>query len=1234
MNLSTLEHIPEHITTDPRPPGTEATEDERTQYLSELKDHVNEWCESQINVSEKCIEAIWCDFTCDFSEAGLLNLDTRQVSRIRNLLLSKGIAVRTDRQSSRKEALIECWESEKCPKSEKKRDVGDISNFEKNEEVTTDLINDNATKYMANIQENPSKEYQINSPAENNENNDGTAGIKMDNKNNLKLRIRSQGIQGLLKSFQGRTKYSGGWDEDLFGCLEIYEICCSMCHLTSEEKLEGLSVMLSGGALSYYATNIRGHVKSYNEAKEMLVTWFTSDEQRSRLLQIWKNTKLTDWFKKNPTKSQSAVFREMCDSLVSIQRQLDLDYRKPLFLRDQLISAADLPNIKRALKENHPKTAHDAMQRIALLLSDQPGTAGSTEIEDGNVFYGLGTRFGGQAERKVSKNNAKSLSWKRDKNRRRLARLKGCWVCGKDHFAHKFHSKEEVKTALNKHKDSRTYVSVDDVVAAFVGDDLDNSGSESDFSVESDEEQANFADSYVSFCNENPKEGNEANICLEQKLSNTAFIHSCGFFTWRKTEMENMQTALTNSQNDSEFKGVMIDTGANRSSLMSIQQYMKYCKEFNSPMEVRKSSRSVGGLGGANLVTIGKATIPIPFPKIGIICDVTFHIHNDEGTPSILSLRDLTRTGLDLSIQHNWLHFRGKTQKLRKRNDLLYYEWSAEKALISYEELYKLHRSFGHPSVSALYNLLKRARPREASKEVRNSIKEISKRCKICSELSSKPKRFKLTIGCEGQRFNTCVAMDVMYIRGKPVLHIVDEATHFAAAMFLRKVSSAEVWRTFLRCWVHVYLGPPDYLRVDQGSNFTSEETSANAEGCGIKLIKEPVECPNSMSHVERYHGPLRSAYEKLMKDLPKSQPADILQMAVHCVNNTMGPEGLCPSLCVFGALPRPARSIPAPTQLVRAKAMDEAMDLIAKEQAKRKLTFGLKYRGPFGKERKDLDNLRFGSPILIFRQKSGKWEGPFKFVSKENETVCAQLPYGRRIFSSHVVKPAEESHGSFANIATERTVHKTTPTDMNELFKEHEQDSSWVFAASEKDNDFSESRTKELNGLAEAKVFKIVKRASIPSGSRVYGTRFIDAVKKDKGKTKLKSRLVAQNYRDKASKSIPTKAPTISRLGLRIALHAAAMHPDDLSFTRDVTQAYTQSKSQLERKVYLEPPKEMNLPEDEILQAVKPLYGVPESGLHWFITYRNHHEAKLGLKSSNIDPCLLYKKKTAILRI
>ena len=162
------------------------------------------------------------------------------------------------------------------------------------------------------------------------------------------------------------------------------------------------------------------------------------------------------------------------------------------------------------------------------------------------------------------------------------------------------------------------------------------------------------------------------------------------------------------------------------------------------------------------------------------------------------------------------------------------------------------------------------------------------------------------------------------------MFHVVDKATHYSAAMFMRRMTAEETRKCLLRCWIRTYLGPPDHLRVDQGSNFVAKQFLDSAEAEGITVLEAPIESPNTMSHVERYHAPLRVAYEKIRDSLPKLEtyPA-CLQMAVKSVNDTIGPEGLCPTLLVYGAIPRPPRRAPADTQIQRARAIDLATSAI-----------------------------------------------------------------------------------------------------------------------------------------------------------------------------------------------------------------------------------------------------------------------------------------------------------------
>ena len=102
----------------------------------------------------------------------------------------------------------------------------------------------------------------------------------------------------------------------------------------------------------------------------------------------------------------------------------------------------------------------------------------------------------------------------------------------------------------------------------------------------------------------------------------------------------------------------------------------------------------------------------------------------------------------------------------------------------------------------------------------------------------------------------------ILYIYHRPVLQVVDQATHFAVLIFLRKVSPKKVWKAFLRCWIHVCLSPPDYLKIAQGSNFASKEFEGLAEATGTQVLECPFESPATISHVERYQAPLRAAYK------------------------------------------------------------------------------------------------------------------------------------------------------------------------------------------------------------------------------------------------------------------------------------------------------------------------------------------------------------------------------------
>ena len=78
--------------------------------------------------------------------------------------------------------------------------------------------------------------------------------------------------------------------------------------------------------------------------------------------------------------------------------------------------------------------------------------------------------------------------------------------------------------------------------------------------------------------------------------------------------------------------------------------------------------------------------------------------------------------------------------------------------------------------------------------------------------------------------------------------------------------------------------------------------------------------------------------------------------------------------------------------------------------------------------------------------------------------------------------------------------------------------------------------------------------------------------------------------------------------------------------YLRDITQAYTQSETYLQRLilVYLLEQIRHQYPEDTIMVVLKPLYGIAEAGTHWWATYSKHHKEKLLMTTSTFNPCFL----------
>ena len=146
------------------------------------------------------------------------------------------------------------------------------------------------------------------------------------------------------------------------------------------------------------------------------------------------------------------------------------------------------------------------------------------------------------------------------------------------------------------------------------------------------------------------------------------------------------------------------------------------------------------------------------------------------------------------------------------------------------------------------------------------------------------------------------------------------------------------------------------------------------------------------LGKLERYHGPLRRAYEVITADLQGTGTTAeyTLQMAVKAVNDTAGPDGLVPTLLVFGTYPRMTDSSPpSPSIEARANVVRKAMAEVRKLKVKRQVDGALATRNC--PNTLDTLNLPLQSEVKVWREHRG-WTGPHTLLSRNSEKCTVDI--------------------------------------------------------------------------------------------------------------------------------------------------------------------------------------------------------------------------------------------------
>lgn len=155
-----------------------------------------------------------------------------------------------------------------------------------------------------------------------------------------------------------------------------------------------------------------------------------------------------------------------------------------------------------------------------------------------------------------------------------------------------------------------------------------------------------------------------------------------------------------------------------------------------------------------------------------------------------------------------------------------------------------------------------------------------------------------------------------------------------------------------------------------------------------IQTKSFPVESAYSMTIVERYHAPIRRAFNIFCKEAPDIEQSDDLQMAVKAIDDSAGLDGLVPALSVFDALSWLGLSSdrPASSKFQRVLALWKAKSAMSEHFATRQGRDALRTRN--GPNITEIHQAPTGYLVLVYRPEKDKREDPFSILEKVHRNV------------------------------------------------------------------------------------------------------------------------------------------------------------------------------------------------------------------------------------------------------
>ena len=348
-------------------------------------------------------------------------------------------------------------------------------------------------------------------------------------------------------------------------------------------------------------------------------------------------------------------------------------------------------------------------------------------------------------------------------------------------------------------------------------------------------------------------------------------------------------------------------------------------------------------------------------------------------------------------------HLRIPIRKRILEEELLLEGWKGKSQKEIKGAIMKLHLQFGHGSGDKIWKLTEEAEwseglRKDEKEEMRKLVVGLIDSCEVCKKYKRNPAKPVVSFPCS-KIFNEIVALDIGEIEEKKFLVIVDLATRYCQAYWIRDKKPETIIKTFADGWFAIF-GAPSKMLSDNGREFQNEKVRRMAERWSIKLLATAAESPWSNGLCEKTVGILKESWRK-MKDEEGIDDSMALRWVVCARNCLVNNGGFSPNQLVFGKKPLlpnlmgEESSSPASREkgmeesIVRdtLNAMHKAREVFIKNEACNKLRIALNKNV---REHK-LEEAVVGDEVFYKRENEPEWRGPAKVIGVSGKTVVVK---------------------------------------------------------------------------------------------------------------------------------------------------------------------------------------------------------------------------------------------------